>query len=257
MTTVLVPPTALSWEQKIAYDTNGYLVFENFLSANELSELSAAFDCAYKRWEADTSLPGTRKPNERQILGIIEYNDIFLHLLAHSRMFPIVRELVGDDISMVDNDGHVKPGDSVSHISWHHDVAQRGVYHPMSTLMVKVFYLLTDTEPNGGVTAFMPGSHRYPDGYPFPQVENPEEMPGHVRMSHKAGTAYLFNGRVYHAAFNNYTANDRKAIIMNYGHFWMKPWAGYEPSEALKTKAHTPELRQLLHIGDAYTQALS
>jgi ectoine hydroxylase-related dioxygenase (phytanoyl-CoA dioxygenase family) len=167
-----------------------------------------------------------------------------------------VRELLGDDIAMVDNDGHVKPANSVSHIAWHHDVAQRGVYHPMSTLMVKVFYLLTDIDPDGGVTAFLPGSHRYPDGYPFPQVANPEEMPGHVRMAHKAGTAYLFNGRVYHAAFNNYTSRDRKAIIMNYGHFWMKPWAGYEPSEELKAGASTPELRQLLHIGDAYTQAL-
>jgi ectoine hydroxylase-related dioxygenase (phytanoyl-CoA dioxygenase family) len=257
MSTITAPPSALTWEQKVFYDTNGYLVFENFLGSDELAQVQSAFDDVHRRWESDITLPGSRKPNERQILGIIEYDDLFLNLLAHPRMFPILREIIGDDIAMIDNDGHIKPGNSVTHISWHHDVGQRGVYHPMSTLMVKAFYLLTDTGPDGGVTAFLPGSHRYPDGYPYPQVENPEQMPGHVRMSHKAGTAYLFNGRLYHAAFNNHTPHDRKAIIMNYGHFWMKPWSGYEPSEALKARAHTPELKQLLHIGDAYGQALS
>jgi hypothetical protein len=36
----------------------------------------------------------------------------------------------------------------------------------------------------------------------FPEVEDPKAMPGAVQMSGRAGTAYLFNGRVYHAAVN-------------------------------------------------------
>src|SRR6187549_2897909 len=113
MTTVLAPPAALTWNQKLAYDTNGFRVFENFLPPQELAQLRVAFEKAYERWDADESLPGSRKANERQIMGIIEYDDIFMNLLAHPRMFPIVRELVGDDIAMIDNDGHVKPANSV------------------------------------------------------------------------------------------------------------------------------------------------
>jgi hypothetical protein len=37
----------------------------------------------------------------------------------------------------------------------------------------------------------------------------------------------------------------------------MKPWQGYEPSAELQAKATTPELKQLLHIGDAYGRTLA
>lgn len=248
---------ALSWEQRLFYETNGYLVFENFLEPDHLARLQEAFNRADARFQADLSLPGARDANQRQLVNIIGYDDLFLELLAHPRLVPVLRDLIGDDIAMIDNDGHVKPGNSVTHISWHYDVGMRGVYHPMSTMMIKVFYLLTDIDPEGGATAFMPGSHRYPMDFRFPETTEPEQMPGHVRMAHKAGTAYLFNGRVYHAALRNYTARDRKVLVYNYGHFWMKPWSGYEPAPELIAKANTPELRQLLHVGDAYGQALS
>ncbi|HZO90893.1 MAG TPA: phytanoyl-CoA dioxygenase family protein [Chthonomonadaceae bacterium] len=123
---------------------------------------------------------------------------------------------------MIDNDYYISPPQTSSHALWHHDVGQAGVYHPRSTLMVKVFYLLSDVPPDGGGTALLPGSHRYPLDFRYPRVENPDEMPGHVRMSHPAGTAYLFNRRIYHAALNNRTNETRRVLIYNYGHFWMK-----------------------------------
>jgi ectoine hydroxylase-related dioxygenase (phytanoyl-CoA dioxygenase family) len=76
-------------------------------------------------------------------------------------------------------------------------------------------------------------------------------------MEYPAGTAYLFNGRTYHAALNNLTDQTRRVLIFNYGHFWMKPWQGYEPSAALQARATTPIRRQLLHIGEAYGQSLA
>jgi hypothetical protein len=48
----------------------------------------------------------------------------------------------------------------------------------------------------------------------------------------------------------------RKVLIYNYGHFWMKVWPGYEPSERLRGAAQTEVRRQLLGLGDAYTQRL-
>jgi phytanoyl-CoA hydroxylase len=73
-----------------------------------------------------------------------------------------------------------------------------------------------------------------------------------VKMAFPAGTAWLFNGRMFHAALNNDSDQPRRMLIYNYGHFWMKIWQGYEPSEALKAKATTPVMKQLLGIGDAY-----
>jgi phytanoyl-CoA hydroxylase len=243
-------------EQRISYETNGYLVIPGALSSTELAAVREAAARAEAIWRADSSRAGNRGPNLEQVQAPIEYDDRLLRLLEHPAVFPIVRELLGDDVSMIDNDYFISPPRTGSHAHWHHDVGLAGVYHPRSTMMVKLFYLLSDVPADGGGTAVVPGSHRFPMDFKLPRPADPDTMPGHVRLAFPAGTAYLFNGRVYHAALNNRTDAARRVLIYNYGHFWMKIWQGYEPSEELKARADTPALRQLLGIGDAYGQSL-
>jgi ectoine hydroxylase-related dioxygenase (phytanoyl-CoA dioxygenase family) len=150
----------------------------------------------------------------------------------------------------------ITPG---THAGWHHDVGLRGVYHPLSVLMVKVFYLLSDVNADSGGTAMIPGSHRLPMDFAFPAVDDPKQMPGAVQMTGRAGTAYLFNGRVYHCAVNNESDHTRRVLIYNYGHLWMKVWPLYEPSERLLQEARAsgdPVRMQLLGIGHPYSAHL-
>jgi ectoine hydroxylase-related dioxygenase (phytanoyl-CoA dioxygenase family) len=91
--------------------------------------------------------------------------------------------------------------------------------------------------------------------FPLPEVADPKEMPGSIQMTGNAGDAYLFNCRIYHCAVNNESDVWRRVLIYNYGHFWMKPWSGYEPSARLIERArqrNNPVEMQLLGIGDAY-----
>jgi len=243
-------------EQRLFFETNGYLVVPGALSPEEMAQVRAAADRAEAAWRADPTRLGLRKSNLEQVQAPIEYDPLFLDLMEHPSVFPIVREILGHDVSMIDNDYYLSPPHSESHAGWHHDVGMERVYHPRSVLMVKVFWLLSDVAPDGGATALLPGSHRYPPEFTLPRPEIPERMPGHVRMAHPAGTAWLFNGRVYHAALSNRSPTPRRVLIYNYGHFWMKIWPGYEPSERLLREARTPVRRQLLGIGDAYSQRL-
>lgn len=243
-------------EQWILFETNGFLVVPDALSPEELADVRDAADSAEARWRADTRLPGTRSDRLEQVQAPIEYDDRLLRLLWHPRVFPLVRTLLGNDVSMIDNDLYITPPRTPgTHADWHHDVGQRGVYHPRSILMVKVFYLLTDVDENAGGTAMVPGSHRFPLDFKFPAVEDVRDMPGMVQMCGRAGTAYLFNGRTYHAAVNNNSDNPRRVLIYNYGHLWMKVWQGYAPSERLLEQARAsgdPVQMQLLGIGDPY-----
>jgi len=243
-------------EQRLFFETNGYLVIPDALSPEELATVRAAADRAEAVWRADTTRLGSRGANLEQVQAPIEYDPVLLDLLVHPKVFPIAWELLGDDISMIDNDYFITPPHSRSHAHWHHDVGQSGVYHPRSTLMVKAFYLLSDVPEGGGGTAVVPGSHRFPNDFTLPKVDNPDEMPGHVALAYPAGTAYLFNGRIYHAALNNRTDFSRRALIYNYGHFWMKVWQGYAPTEQTLAQAKTRVMRQLLGIGDAYGTSL-
>lgn len=251
----------LSDELRVRFETDGFLTIPGALSAPELAEVRAAADRAEAAWRADPSRLGVRSSVLDQVQAPIEYDDALLNLLWHPSTFPIVRALLGEDVMMIDNDFFITPPrTSRTHADWHHDVGMAGVYHPRSLLMVKVFFLLTDVNANSGGTAMVPGSHRFEEGHVFPKVDDPKGMPGAVQMQGKAGDAYLFNGRVYHCAVNNDADRPRKVLIYNYGHFWMKMWAGYEPSERLLAEARAssdPVRMQLLGIGDAYEQRLS
>jgi ectoine hydroxylase-related dioxygenase (phytanoyl-CoA dioxygenase family) len=246
----------LSDAQRLFFETNGYLVIPGALSPEELARVRAAADRAEAVWRADPTRLGLRKENLQQIQAPIEYDDTLFDLLEHPATFPLIREILGNDVSMIDNDYFISPPHTRSHAHWHHDVGMPGVYHPRSVMMVKLFFLLEDVSEDGGCTLFLPGSHRFPLDFPLPEVKNPMEMPGHTKMAFPAGTAYFFNGRCYHAATDNNSDHARRVLIYNYGHHWMKIWPGYEPSEALQAKAKTAVRKQLLGMGPAYMTSL-
>jgi len=251
----------LSEKQRIEFEANGFLVIPEALSPSELDQVRHAADDAERAWRGDPSRPGQRTDVLHQVLAPIEYDDRLLELLWHPRVFSLVRAILGSDVQMIDNDYFITPPNTPrTHAGWHHDVGLLGVYHPRSVMMVKAFFLLSDVDENSGGTAMIPGSHRFPMDFKFPQVTDPREMPGMFQMTGKAGTAYLFNGRTYHCAVNNESDRPRRVLIYNYGHFWMKIWAGYEPSARLREKAMAskdPVRMQLLGIGDPYAQHLA
>jgi len=252
---------AMTVAQRVSYETNGFLVIPNALTPEELAATREAADRAEALWRAEPHRLGIRSEVLDQVQAPIEYDPQLLSLLWHPSVFPLVRDAVGEDVMMIDNDYFITPPNTPrTHAGWHHDVGMRGVYHPKSTMMVKVFYLLSDVDASSGGTAMIPGSHKFPMKWQFPEVEEPKDMPGAIQMTGQAGTAYLFNGRTYHCAVNNESPTPRRVLIYNYGHFWMKMWTGYEPSERLLAEAHAstdPVQKQLLGIGDAYGTALS
>ncbi len=244
-------------DQRLFFETNGYLRLPGALTGTELDRVRTAADRAETAWRADTSRPGLRQPNLEQVQAILEYDDCFLELLEHPRVLPLVRTILGDDVSLIDHDYYLTPPRTASHAHWHHDVGMPGIYHPRSAMMVKVFYLLTDVSEDGGATGVIPGSHRFSSDFPLPEPATVGEMPGHVRMTGVVGDGYLFNGRIYHAALDNGSDRQRRVLIFNYGHHWMKIWPGYEPSPRLLEKASTAVRRQLLGLGPAYGQRLT
>jgi phytanoyl-CoA hydroxylase len=82
----------------------------------------------------------------------------------------------------------------------------------------------------------------------LPKVEKQEDLPGHVRMNVKAGTAVIFNGYTYHSALNNVSDVTRRSLIYNYGQSALRTWPGYEPSEELKAAAQSNMRKMLLGV---------
>lgn len=248
--------TALTRAERLFFEAQGYLVVPDALAPEELARARRAARTAEERWRADPSLPGVRRHDLEQVLGIMEYDPALYGLLTHRRIFPKVRELLGPDVMMLDHDYFMTPpGAEIPH-GWHHDFDLPGIFHSRSRLMVKVFYVLEDIPPDGGATLVLPGSHRFPPGIDPGNAEVPEELPGAVRMELPAGSAYLITARTYHSAGTNRSGRYRHLLIYTYGHKWMRMWDEYQPSPALQARAATPIERQLLGLTDPYGPAV-
>lgn len=247
----------LTEEQRSFFDKEGYLVIPNALTPEELARARRATGAAEARWRADPSLPGVRRPDLEQVLGIMEYDPFLADLLEHPRVFPMVRELVGPSVMMLDHDYFITPPGAEIPFGWHFDFDMPAVDHPNSRLMVKVFYVLEDIPDDGGATLVLPRSHRIPLGAEMPNSEVPEDLPGAVKMALPAGSAYMITGRTYHSAGNNRSDVIRRLLIYTYGHKWMRMWDEYRPSETLAARAETPLRRQLLGLTDPYAPPAS
>ncbi len=247
---------ALSELQRVRWEADGLLTLPGLLTGEELGRALEAANLAERAWRMDPHRSGRRGPTLDQIMGPIEYDGAFLDLLWHPKIFPIVRETLGSDVTMLNNDLLITPPRTPkTHSDWHHSVGMLGAYHPRSVLLVKVFVLLSDVDRTSGATAVIPGSHKFPADWRYPQVEDPKMMPGAVQMTGKAGDAYLFNGRVLHCAVNNESDNPRRLLQFDYGHLWMRVRPGYEPTERLLRDAEEsgdPVRRQLLGLAAPY-----
>ncbi len=243
----------LTEAQRLFFEAQGYLVLEDALSSQELAAARRAADAAEARWRADSELPGVRRHDLEQVLGIMEYDPVLADLLVHPRIFSVVRELLGPDAMMLDHDYFISPPGATVSWAWHFDLELPGIFHSRSRLMIKVFYVLEDIPPDGGATLVLPGSHRFPPEMEMPNSDVPEDLPGAVKMDLPAGSAYVIAGHTYHSAGNNLSDVTRRLLIYNYGRKWMRVWQTYEPSDQLIASfATTPMRRQLLGLADPY-----
>ena len=257
MATPTYPGTGISAAQRATFDRQGYIIIHDVFSKAEIHALLEASDRAEQRWLDNPDHIGSDLPFLRRVEPLIEYDDAFVELLDHRGYFPVVRDLLGDGIAIIDTAYFVTPpGRGWGTTSeWHIDEALTGPVGAPIPLMVKVSVPLVDiTNIDDGPTAVIPGSHlrSYEENSPTPR--NPRDMQDKVSVLLPAGDVYIFHGRVHHAAMPNVGGQTRRVLHYNYGHIWMKPWPGHYPSERLRRSARGLARQQLLHISDNHYQ---
>lgn len=245
--------TGITPGQRVSFERDGYIILRGIFTQDETSSLREAGDRAERLWLDNPNRIGDDRPYLRRVEPLIEYDDEFFELLDHEGFFPLVRELLGSGVAMIDTSYFITPpgngwGDTSQ---WHIDEALTGPHGAPIPLMVKVSIPLEKiVDLDDGPTALIPGSHlrSYNDNLPAPV--DPRDMPGLVPLFVSPGDAVIFHGRVHHAAMPNVGNRTRRVLHYNYGHIWMKTWPGFEPSERLRALANTPVRKQLLHISD-------
>ena len=282
---------ALLADQVEAYKRDGYIIIEDVLQGEELGRVQAAFDRAQALtrvdWEKGRAqgvgisengeyyASGTfhgRKYFDIYPLHLLEQDDACVEMIAHPRLYPFLSATVGEDVQTATIQVRVLEPQTAEdaraeggYVNWHrdhrNDADWRFLGRPLNT---KVIVYLSDVGPDDGCTACVPGSHLFehtPDHEVYKgmggganqasKVRDQRDMPGMVAAEVKAGSAFLFNTRLWHTTLPNVGDQDRWGVLTLYCPFYQKqPGVTIEAAVALEAAGQldTPVRRQLFGL---------
>ena len=278
-------------EQVEAYKRNGFITIEDVLQGDELARVQTAFERAQARarvdWEEGRAkgkgvsengeyfASGTfhaRKFFDIYPLDLLEQDDACVEMIAHPRLYSFLSATVGEDVQtatiqvrVLESQTMEDAGEEGGYVGWHRDHSNdeewRYLGRPLNT---KVLVYLTDVGPADGCTACVPGSHRReqrPNHLEYKgmgggadqatKVRDQRDMPGMVSVEVKAGSAFLFDTRLWHTTLPNTGGRDRWCVLTLYSPFYQKqPGVTVEAAVALEAagQLNTPERRQLFGL---------
>ena len=209
----------LSAEQKLSFETDGFLTIPDVLSSSEIEKLTNVCDSMMKEFNLESNHPYSQRRD-----GMVQ-KKCFQDLLTHESILPIVTQLLSGNIHLHTTSIIYKQHESeddVERRSWHRDIGmtQDVGHHGVVLAGIKVGYCLTDfLEPNSGITLFAPGSHLLDT--PLPIAKGQVDPINTAELTLKKGDAFLFENRVFHTPAPNLSDCTAKVVIMGYSYRWM------------------------------------
>ena len=236
-------------EQRHHFEQEGYLIVEDALDREMIDRLLLASD----RVDSDERRKNGLGPGElvSKFRTIVE-DDVYLELLDWPRTFPLIWDILGWNVQHY-----------ISHLIYYppehdHENDTRGGWHqdggrpvpemerPQPRLSLKVGFWLSDIDaPDRGGIRIVPGSHKRDAA---PERQPGSEPEGVLQLQVKAGTAVLFDRRMWHARGLNRSDVTRKVFFLGYSYRWLRGLDYNVMPEAILAKCD-PIRRQLLGDG--------
>ena len=199
-----------------ALERDGFAVVENALAPDELRALTRAVDRVWAE----------RRPDGGALheLSFLALDDAFLGPLAQPAALRLVIGALGWNVYVYHCHLDVHPPARAVEPAWrwHQDGGRQNVDldSPRPRLSVKVAYFLTDVlGPEHGAMWVIPGSHRR-DRLARP-VDGARPR-GAAPLLVRAGTAVVFDRRLWHARGDNVSRVTRKALFYGYTYRWIR-----------------------------------
>lgn len=220
--------------------SDGFVLVENALDAATLGIARQKLD-ALQRLDVEEF-------GERHLLEIGEYGTLrfpmvrdrfFLSLIALPAVMPLVERMLGPaSILHLQNGIVLFPSKQHQQAAFHQDFRPwlNGAY-----VSFNAFVFVDDFTPQNGATFVVPGTHR---AERRPSDAQLEELA--VQVTGAAGTALVFNSRLWHRGSTNSTNEPRRAVNMQYTRAFIRQQVDYAHCLAEDEYATFPERTQQL-----------
>jgi ectoine hydroxylase len=230
----------------MSLDTDGFVAIPAALDEAAVTGLAAALDRVYGEQVARGR---TRAGEPMHLLGEIARDDLFLELIDHPAVFPLIWRELGWNIHLYHCHLDVTPPRRQPRRppawGWHQDGGRQNLdldSDPRPRMSLKVAFWLSDvSEPGRGNMLVLPGSHRRNS---LPRFEPPA---GAQPVLARPGDALVFDRRLWHSRSDNLSDHTRRAIFLAYSFRWVRPRddLGIDPSSQ-RFRRLSPVRRQLL-----------
>jgi hypothetical protein len=195
--------------------TDGYVVLEGVLSADEIGELTRAIAA----FERDRPMGRNDFEGERshRVYSLAGKGAPFLRLAEHPRIVELCDALLLPNwLLSTMQSVRLYPGETCQ--PWHADDSFYPVPRPHAPLAVSVIWALEDFTDDNGATEVIPGSHLW-------GMEHPDDAArATVKAMMPAGSALVFDGATWHrGGANTSAARTRLAISPQYCQPWLRP----------------------------------
>ncbi len=187
----------------------GYAVVPDGFSSAEIADLGSRLDHVMAR-QVEEFGGADRLASIGDALTArcpLVYDEAFLALAAHSALLAICRELLGDYVILMQQNGVINPsGQRHTQVAYHRDLPYQ---HFVSSrpLGVSALFCIDPFTTETGATTLIPGSHRMEQ---FPSDAVAAELD--TSVSAEAGSFIVFDSMVFHRAGENRSGRPRRAV---------------------------------------------
>lgn len=220
------------------FSTSGFCVIPDALGPAQVEHLIEVLD---RLIHEDLRNPDPRRRNDdwMSFNGALR-DDAIAAAVVHPNILPHVESVLGPTCIMYACISSSMPPDGTNYSSRMHVDCQRVI--PSYPTNVGVMIALTDFTEENGATRFLPGSFERID------APTPEEYDRDAEMVFPtAGSAVIFNARIWHSGGMNRTSRPRHALTVNYCRSYMRQHFDFPrmvPPERVATLS--PVLRRVL-----------
>ena len=230
----------------------------NALSTAELEEARARIEAQAvgERAIAISAHDGSDEPfgsgPNQWLWNLINKGQIFRDIVMKDMTRELMNHLLGDGSLLSSFTCHIAgPGGTAQTLHRDSGMAPDETPYP---IVANIMWMLDDFTDENGATRIVPGSHKFDTG-PGGAEPDPSWSPGTVSSigidtvaaEGPAGSAFVFDGRLWHGTGANRTATPRRGILSYHCRGWVRQQENFTLSLAPEVLAKcSPELRRVL-----------
>lgn len=218
-----------------ALDRDGYVIWENLLSAEQCSQIRAAV----RPWLGHTGRNSFEGLRTQRIYSVLSRTRVCDRLVDEPRVLAVLDRLLMPNYLLSALQAiNIHPGEAAQLA--HHDDGFYPIPRPRAPLAAATIWAIDDFTPDNGATVVYPGSHRWGKRRPGPDDQVlPVVMP--------AGSCVFFVGTLWHGGGANNTDQERLAVTAQYCQPWLRPMEAYTLSISRDiARAVSDDIRRML-----------